>query len=709
MEIERIKAVLMLILVFLNITAAYMIWRKGKSKATFYLGWSFFFIAFLCFSWTGVYFFKGNKLFWSRAHWIGIMFGAYYLIFVYYFTNHTRYIRLKIIILNAIGIIMSYLAIATPYFIATVSPDYPYLNAESAGILNRTAGRGFVIIVSALSIYYLAREYYKESGRKRWQIKYFIWGMILFAGGTFFSSGILPFLSYSKFAVSNELTAYFSSILVVLTTHAILKNNLFEIKLILTEVFVSLIGVILLAQIFLAQGAPVKAVSLIIFSLYTIIGYLLIKSTNKEAEKEKMAEELAKKLEDLNLNLEKKVDKKTNELQIKIKELDQSKKALINILEDNTEARREMKEEENKTLAIIANFTDPIIVLDKDYKISMINPATSRIFGLSGADLGRQAATSNKFSMSNFKPIIKIDYEIKQISENGKGQDFISEEITLKNADLKKEAAQGTTFKVITAKVLSLNDEPLGVMKIFYDTTREKAIDKMKSEFISIAAHQLRTPLSAIKWVIKMILDGDAGKLTIEQQELLNKGYLSNERIIRLVNDLLNVSRVEEGKFGFNFEKADFQEVLNTAISNVESLVTKSHQELTIKEPSKLPKVFLDKERMIMVLQNLLSNAIKYTPEYGKIKVIVEVDKQYLHVKINDQGVGIPAEDQPKLFSKFFRAANVVKLETEGTGLGLFLVKNIIEKHDGQVSLKSEEGKGTEVSFFIPINKTANL
>ncbi|MBI4779677.1 PAS domain-containing protein [Candidatus Falkowbacteria bacterium] len=433
-----------------------------------------------------------------------------------------------------------------------------------------------------------------------------------------------------------------------------------------------------------------------------IIGYLLIRSTNQEVEKEEQAEELAGKLEELNLNLEKKINEKTQELQIKVNELSQSKEALINILEDNTEAREEMEEEKNKTLAIIANFTDPIIVLDKDYKINIINPAASRVFGLSAADLGRRVATDNKFSMSNFKQIIKRDYEIKQITEGANSQIFMPEEITLKN-DNSEETVFEATYKVITAKVLSLKNEPLGVMKIFYDTTREKANDKMKSEFISIAAHQLRTPLSAIKWVIKMILDGDAGKLSIEQQELLNKGYLSNERIIRLVNDLLNVSRIEEGRFGFNFEKVDFREVLNTAISNVESLAAKNHQELTVKKPAKLPKIYLDKERMIMVMQNLLGNAIKYTPEYGKIQVIIEVDKQYLHVKINDQGVGIPAEDQPKLFSKFFRAANVVKLETEGTGLGLFLVKNIIEKHNGKVSLKSEEGKGTEVSFFMPI------
>ena len=242
-------------------------------------------------------------------------------------------------------------------------------------------------------------------------------------------------------------------------------------------------------------------------------------------------------------------------------------------------------------------------------------------------------------------------------------------------------------------------------MKIFYNLTREKAIDKIKSDFISIAAHQLRTPLSAIKWVIKMILEGDAGELNVEQRDLLRKGYISNERIIRLVNDLLNVSRIEEGKFGFNFEKTDFQEVLVAAKGNLEGLIAKNHQELIVQKPEKIPLVYLDKERMIMVLQNLLDNAVKYTPEYGKIEIIITTDKNFLYVKVKDQGIGIGKNDQTKLFSKFFRAANAVKLETEGSGLGLFIVKNIIEKHNGSIELKSEEGRGTEINFSLPIER----
>jgi len=409
-----------------------------------------------------------------------------------------------------------------------------------------------------------------------------------------------------------------------------------------------------------------------------VIGYFLAISDARQAEKTQAI-------------LESKVKERT-------KELEKSQAVLVATLEDVREARKKAEEEQIKTSAIINNYIDPIIVVDKAGKISLFNPAAKDILKLDDSLLGKKIAKKQNYSLENFREVIKIDFQVKSGAEM-KIDDQNIEEVTLKQND--KELI----YKVITAQVLGKNQKYLGVMKIFLNLTREKMLDRMKSEFISIAAHQLRTPLSAIKWVIKMILDGDAGKLNIEQQELLNKGYLSNERVIRLVNDLLNVSRIEEGKFGFNFETADFKEVLDIAISNVDSLVAKNHQELKVEIPPKLPKIYLDKERMIMVLQNLLDNAIKYTPEYGRIQIIVEVDKQYLHVKINDQGVGIPAADQSKMFSKFFRASNALKLETEGSGLGLFIVKNIIEKHKGNVSLKSEEGKGTEVSFTLPFYK----
>ncbi|MDD5071655.1 MAG: ATP-binding protein [Patescibacteria group bacterium] len=389
------------------------------------------------------------------------------------------------------------------------------------------------------------------------------------------------------------------------------------------------------------------------------------------------------------------------EVKARTKELDDSRKSLINILEDVEDERNKAEEEKEKTLALISSFSTPVIFLNSQNKLALFNPSAREILNIKDGDLDAEISENNNFSLNNFTGIIHNKFKVEKI-EKGRGD--IDEYANLEEVTVKYREGD-RIYKVTTVKAKEKDGDYLGTVKIFYDTTREKTIDRLKSEFISIAAHQLRTPLSAIKWVIKMILDGDAGKLTVEQQELLSKGYASNERIIRLVNDLLNVSRIEEGKFGFDFQKENFQKVIDATLGNLENLIVKNHLQLEIKKPKRLPEVYFDKERMVMVMQNILDNAIKYTPEYGKIEIKIEVDKQFLYVKIKDQGVGIPKKDQEKLFTKFFRATNAVRLETEGSGLGLFIVKNIIERHNGKIILTSEEGKGTEVSFSLPLNK----
>ncbi len=405
---------------------------------------------------------------------------------------------------------------------------------------------------------------------------------------------------------------------------------------------------------------------------------------------DKAAKLLAKRDEELT-KINKQLDKK-------LRELETSEKSLMRAFNDLQAERRRAEEEKSKTDAIIANFIDPIIVVDKDGCLSRFNPAAREVFGLRNEDIGKKIKSDNNFSMENFREVIKRDYKVVK-EKNLDNEDSLIEEVIIKMGD--KEF----TYKVITSKVVSARNEFLGTMKTFYNLTREKMIDKLKSEFISIAAHQLRTPLSAIKWVIKMVLDGDAGKLNEEQEKLLFKGYQSNERVIELINDMLNVSRIEEGRFGYSFSTSSFDEVLDIVIGSLENKIKENHQELIIKKPKKLPKIYMDKEKMILVLQNLLENAVKYTPEFGKIEVIVEVGKELMKVKIKDNGVGIPKKDKAKLFSKFFRADNVIRMQTEGSGLGLFIVKNIIEKHGGSIFCNSKEGKGAEFIFTLPIKK----
>lgn len=386
------------------------------------------------------------------------------------------------------------------------------------------------------------------------------------------------------------------------------------------------------------------------------------------------------------------------QLDKKILELEKSERSMLKAFADLKEERKKSEEASSKIAAIIANFIDPIIVIDKENKLSLLNPAAKDIFGLIETDIGHIISGDNNYSMLNFNSIIKKEFKVKN-----------SQELKLENENeeelVTSYSGQEFTYKVITAKVTDTKGEYLGVMKIFYNITREKMIDKMKSDFISIAAHQLRTPLSAIKWVIKMILDGDAGKLSEEQKKLLNQGYESNERIINLVNDMLNVSRIEEGRFGYSFTDCDFKKVLNMVLLTLENQIKKNNVKLILNIPKKMPKIYMDEQKMTLVLQNLLENAVKYTPEFGKIEITVESGTKFVKFKVKDNGVGIPKKDQTKMFSKFFRADNVMRMQTEGSGLGLFLVKNIINRHGGDITFQSEEGMGTEFVFTLPIGK----
>jgi signal transduction histidine kinase len=241
--------------------------------------------------------------------------------------------------------------------------------------------------------------------------------------------------------------------------------------------------------------------------------------------------------------------------------------------------------------------------------------------------------------------------------------------------------------------------------RIMEELKRTKQLDKIKSEFISIAAHQLRTPLSAVKWTLKMIIDGDLGELNPEQKTFLLQGYQTNERTIRLVNDFLNVVRIEEGRFGYKFSMIQMEDLIESVVHDFTHKIKEKKIKFTYKKPaSPLPKVKIDPSRMRLALQNLIDNAIKYTPKGGSVTIFIEHSKLKIKVCIKDTGIGIPKNQLNRLFSKFFRSDNAIKKQTEGSGLGLFIVKNIIEKHGGKISVESEENKGSTFSFTLPIN-----
>lgn len=241
-------------------------------------------------------------------------------------------------------------------------------------------------------------------------------------------------------------------------------------------------------------------------------------------------------------------------------------------------------------------------------------------------------------------------------------------------------------------------------LKLTEANERLIAMDKAKSEFISIAAHQLRTPLSGVKWILKMMINGDIGQITAEQKKFLQKGYESNERMIHLANDLLNVTRIEEGRLVYKQQQFHLEDVIEEIIKVFQGDVVEKQLNLEFKKPKeKLPKIKADLEKIYLVLENLIDNAIRYTPARGRVWIKIEQNNNALKVTIKDNGIGIPKDQQVRIFDKFFRGSNVLKVDTQGTGLGLYIVKNIIEAHNGQVGFESKENKGSVFWFSLPL------
>ena len=234
-----------------------------------------------------------------------------------------------------------------------------------------------------------------------------------------------------------------------------------------------------------------------------------------------------------------------------------------------------------------------------------------------------------------------------------------------------------------------------------------KKINAVKSDLISISAHQLRTSLSALKWIIKMFIDKDLGKLTTEQESFMEKAFVSNERMITLVNDLLTLNHADDTTIEFKFKETDILELLEQTIFEFYGETHKKNIELIfLKDYADMPKVSCDTEMIRVVFQNLIENAIKYSMPNDKVFIALNHNKEAnnIEVSVRDTGIGIKNDDQAKIFEKFFRAENAIAKDYVGSGLGLFTTKNIVERHKGKIWFESSLDNGTTFFVQLPIS-----
>jgi len=236
--------------------------------------------------------------------------------------------------------------------------------------------------------------------------------------------------------------------------------------------------------------------------------------------------------------------------------------------------------------------------------------------------------------------------------------------------------------------------------------TRLMALDASKSEFVSIAAHQLRTPITGIRWSFNALLDNELGSVNNDQEKVLQDGLKSSIRMIALINDLLNVARIEEGRFGLRFKKLPFEPIMQGVIDRHKKAIDEKGILFLLDIQSGIPVLNLDEEKINIAFDNIFDNAIKYTPPGGTLTMKIKEEGKNVHIVISDTGIGIPKNQINKLFVKFFRAENAMRFQTSGSGLGLYVVKNVIEAHGGTIAITSEENKGTVITFTIPIPKS---
>jgi len=242
-----------------------------------------------------------------------------------------------------------------------------------------------------------------------------------------------------------------------------------------------------------------------------------------------------------------------------------------------------------------------------------------------------------------------------------------------------------------------------GAIILFRDITKEKEVDQAKTEFVSLASHQLKTPLSAINWYSEMMLSEEVGVLNEKQKEYLRQLYESNQRMVGLVNSLLNVSRIDLGTFSIDPEPTKFSEVAESVLAELAPTIKTKNLEVTKSYDAVLPIINADPKLLRIIFQNLLSNAIKYTPASGRIGITLKQEEPNILIQITDSGYGIPASAKNKIFTKLFRAENIRDKEAEGTGLGLYIVRAVVESSGGKIWFDSLEGQGTSFSLTLPL------
>lgn len=366
------------------------------------------------------------------------------------------------------------------------------------------------------------------------------------------------------------------------------------------------------------------------------------------------------------------------------------------------ETFEKVKEERDQMKAALSSMGEGLLVIDKDQNITLMNQAAGVLLRVSlESTIGRKV-----------EDVFRLFKHDEDTEEEQTGRLLMSlldqpNIINIKLADnfyCKNETGDSFPVSVVMNSLYNKSHNSGGGIIVFKDVRREKEVDRAKNEFVSLASHQLQTPLASINWYTEALLSEQAGKIKEDQKKYLNQIYSSSKRMVELVNSLLNISRIELGHLAIEPEPLNLSEVVDSIFLELQSQIVEKKLKVEKSIPRDFPVLNLDARLARVIFQNLLSNAVKYSNEHGFIKLSVKNTGDYILISVEDSGCGIPKEDQYRIFTKLFRADNAREKIPEGNGLGLYIVKSILEQAGCKIWFKSDgENKGSTFFVSMPV------
>ncbi len=354
-----------------------------------------------------------------------------------------------------------------------------------------------------------------------------------------------------------------------------------------------------------------------------------------------------------------------------------------------------LSDEREKIDNIIHHMADGLVVIDAEGRVLMANPTAESLLGIGKQDIGKPL--KERVAEEHLLTLVK---NLSSDKEAPVQKDI---ELFSPNESTKK------VLRTSSAVIEDNNGNTVGMVTILNDITKQKEMENLKDMFLANVSHELRTPLVAIEKSISLILSKAAGEIPETQNQFLAIAQRNLKRLTLLINDLLDLSKLEAGKMQLSFENSPVEKIINESVETFNTWAKTKLINIEKNVQAGLPEVFMDPNRIIQVLNNLISNALKFTFEKGKILVAANLNPQSrtLEISVEDNGVGMTKESLEKIFDKFYQVGEKIQTEVRGTGIGLSIAREIVELHGGKIWVESQKGKGTKFTFALPLNKGA--